>query len=402
MSKVTITPKEQIDRYYESDDLNQSKLKRLDGDPRYYDAPYEESKARHFIVGQIVDTVLTAGINAYQEKYYVMEIEKAPSDAVKSIVDQVLFLVKEDYQEYLEVVAKDLEVVTEEEEILETNINPVNSLLTFAGNLADKQAYILAIARESGWNDKWKDETIVENISKQAGEYYLATVKAEGKEVISKDVYEEAFRVIESIQTHPRTSKLFDFDHLVEFGPENYHYIFQMPIFFFYRDIPCKALLDKVRITLDPETGAPLRAVITDLKTMSGNTISFGNSVRNYRYDIQGAWYRLALATLLDIPESEIRVEFVVESTTNPGKPLVFTLSEDLLRGGKEGTSYKGMDLPGYDNLIDNLLYYTEHGFEEEIIIREARGSALLLHSDFSAALQPNFSFLETNEDRDW
>jgi hypothetical protein len=402
MSKVTVTSKAEIDRYYESEDLNQSKLKKLDGDPRYYDAPYEESKARHFVVGQIVDTVLTAGRRAYQEKYYVMEIDKAPSDAVKAIVDQVLTLVREDYEEYLQVVARDLDVVTEEEEILETQINPVNSFVNFAGLLEDKAAYVLSSARELGWNDKWKDDTVVENIVKQASEYYSATVKAEGKEVISLDVKEEAFRVIESIEAHPRTSKLFDFDYLIEFGPGDFHYIFQMPIFFTYRGLSCKALLDKVRITVDSETGRPMRAVITDLKTMSGNTLSFGQSVRSWRYDIQGAWYRLALATLLDIPEDEVRVEFIVESTTHPGKPLVFTLSEDLLRGGKEGTSHKGATLPGYDNLIDNLLYYQENGFEEEIIIKQSKGASLLIHSDFSVDLQPNFSFLETNEDRDW
>ena len=83
--------------------------------------------------------------------------------------------------------------------------------------------------------------------------------------------------------------------------------------------------------------------------------------------------------------------KFIVESTVNPGNPLVFTCSDELLDIGKNGRQpYKLCDKPyvsseyitymkfdeikGFHQLIEDYKWYMENEFEKNRKIVEAQG----------------------------
>ena len=82
--------------------------------------------------------------------------------------------------------------------------------------------------------------------------------------------------------------------------------------------------------------------------------------------------------------------KFIVESTIEPGTPLVFTCSDNLLQIGKYGRlPYKLCDKPyvfseyitymkfdeikGFHQLIDDYKWYLENGFEKSRKVVEAQ-----------------------------
>ena len=71
---------------------------------------------------------------------------------------------------------------------------------------------------------------------------------------------------------------------------------------------------------------------------MGDQTIYFPKSLRQRRYDIQAAFYTEALKSKKEYETYKILpFKFIVESTTNPGNPLVFTCNQELLEIGKSG-----------------------------------------------------------------
>lgn len=89
--------------------------------------------------------------------------------------------------------------------------------------------------------------------------------------------------------------------------------------------------------------------------------------------------------------------EFVVESTTNPGTPLIFTLSDELMSIGKYGRKPINIqdvgnlfdqegyrDIPvvypikGFDKLVDDYKYYEEQGWKENKLITKSKGKLIL------------------------
>ena len=82
--------------------------------------------------------------------------------------------------------------------------------------------------------------------------------------------------------------------------------------------------------------------------------------------------------------------KFIVESTTNPGEPVLYTASEQFLRVGKEGRkalyltdtnfSFDGNSpdsivvkpaIKGYEELIDEYVFYQMNGTHKEKVLQE-------------------------------
>jgi hypothetical protein len=182
---------------------------------------------------------------------------------------------------------------------------------------------------------------------------------------------------------------------------------YQFPIYFDYREVKCKALLDMVVVVRNQE-GKILNVTGIDLKTMAGNTHKFNYSMFTRRYDIQAAWYSLALADYfaIDLESASMKpFMFVVESTTFVGKPLVYTLAESLLNIGKNGkravtlvdtnlfdklstNAILKKEILGYEQLLDLYIYHTENGFDEEKEVKEAGMNPLVLDWDGIISLE--------------
>jgi hypothetical protein len=130
---------------------------------------------------------------------------------------------------------------------------------------------------------------MVTKIRKEGATYWEELKTAVGKQILSEEESTCISNVIESFRDHPFTA-----DYFVD--GEGIDVVYQLPIPFDITDphysevLRCKALLDLVRINHNDKTIMPL-----DIKTLSGYILDFGQQVKSYRYDFQGAFYRLAL-----------------------------------------------------------------------------------------------------------
>jgi hypothetical protein len=389
MSVIVATKKETLE-YFESSALGQSKLKLLLGDLGSFHKEFDSS-AEHFMIGSAVDCILTNSIEAFQEEYYISSVEKLPSEAIVEILGLVHNDLLQDYAEHLEVIQGQDESV------------PVTPFHEFVGELKDWSAYILDACEKTGWQPRWGADAKLKNIVEPGSAYFLDLCLAFGKTVISQTQAETIKSIVRSLENNPRTARFFD-RVFFESMPDITMY-YQFPIYFEYRGVQCKALLDMVIVERNDE-GKILSITGIDLKTMNGNTYYFPSSIKARRYDIQAAWYTLALQHHFAVPEGSDVIkpfQFVVESTTYQGKPLNFIVSESLLNMGRFGRRAIPLhetdtfnlfigdgignaiiqhEIKGFEQLLDMYIYHSENGFTEEREIQKAGLAPLVVNWD--------------------
>ena len=349
-----------VEDYYINPAISQSQLKLLLGpDPSIFktiqepDLYFEEKK--HFIIGDGVDIQLTRPIEEFNQKFHISNLQNKPSDTIKSIVNQVFDLVKEEVGELVD-----------------------------KGVLRDHTSKILDSCNDHNYQPNWKTETRIAKIV-EAWEYWEDIKAAEGKVVLSQEENDLISQIVMSIRTNPATSKYFERDtNFVEI-------LDQYSIYFNYESIECKALLDRIIVDHKNKTIQPI-----DFKTMGDQTLYFPKSLRQRRYDIQAAFYTEALKSKKVYETYEILpFKFIVESTTNPGNPLVFTCNQELLEIGKSGrnaynlcdkayvsdeyTVYMKFDkIKGFHQLIEDYKWYMENGFSVNREIAQSQGEFYL------------------------
>lgn len=334
--------------YFEHQSVSQSRLKALLIHPLLYNRVddselyYEEKK--HFIIGDGVDILVTQNQEVYDSKFHVSRLENKPSDTIKSIVNMVFDNVVERFGT--------VERIT----------------------MIDYREIILDACDNHVYQVRWNEDTRVNKIC-EAWQYWEDLKLALGKQVISIEEDALISSVVMSLKTSEATAPYF----IENRGQE---ILYQLPIFFEYEGVECKALLDMVKIDHNNRTIQPI-----DIKTMGDHTINFVKSLKKRRYDIQAAFYTQALekwkiengyGMYLILP-----FKFIVESTINVGTPMVFTMDTSLLNIGKYGRqalSIKATDgyeairieeIKGFAQLIELYKYYTENGFEIDQIVRE-------------------------------
>jgi hypothetical protein len=360
---VIVASKEEVQKYYESEALGQSKLKLLLGDISSFNKEFDSS-AEHFLIGSAVDCILTNSREAFNAEYYTSEIEKLPSDAIIEILKLVHENLLEDY-------AESLEVITTEQETAS-----VTPFAEFVGELGNWEAYILEACERTGWQPRWGAEAKFKNIL-VASDYFMDLCQSFGKTVISQSQANTIHTIVASLTGSPRTARYFDRRTLEDYAKVEVYY--QFPVYFEYREVQCKALLDIVIVERN-DAGEITGVTPVDLKTMNGNTYYFPSSIKTRRYDIQAAWYTLALEKHFG-PGLIKPFQFVVESTSYQGKPLLFEVEQSLLEIGRAGIVpvilsdidvVLKQEVLGYEQLLDLYIYHSENGFNEERAIQEA------------------------------
>lgn len=250
-------------------------------------------------------------------------------------------------------------------------------------NDADYYELIVDACDSHGYYSNWNEQTRVNKIIEH-WQYWEDLKTAYGKIVISQEEANLIDTIVMSIRTNEATSKYFNYEEIQ----------FQVPIYFEYEGVECKALLDMVIFDRKNKKIIPI-----DIKTIGDDTINFPISLRKRRYDIQAAFYTEALKWLY--PDYEIlNFKFIVESTTNPGNPIVFTCDKTLLNIGKYGREqmylyadvksplgFAGQankpyarlqEIKGFHQLIELYKYYTTYGFEKDQVVRENDSELLL------------------------
>ena len=343
--------------YREYPAISQSQLKLLLGsDPSLFNTVreperyYEEKK--HFIIGDAVDCQITRPPEEFLQKFHISNIVNKPSDTIKSIVNQVYDHVKEVYD--------------------------------IVGNIQEYGPAILDSCNDHNYQSRWIDNTRIAKIV-EAWEYWEDLKQAEGKQILSEEENNLISAIVMSLKTNPIPAKYFEVSKDIEV-------IYQLAIFFPYGGIDCKGLLDMVIIDHHNKTIQPI-----DIKTMGDQTIYFPKSLRQRRYDIQAAFYTEGLEYFKERDEPKwkdykiLPFKFIVESTVKPGNPLVFTCDDTLLKIGKYGREafrLKGVsetklvdmfygktdEIKGFNQLIEDYKWYTEHGFDKSRKVEETQG----------------------------
>lgn len=364
---LIVTEQKEVDKYFESERLSQSEFKKLlKGFSDYKSKIDKEVEQKEsWLIGSAVDTILTGEEFEFDNQYYISQIETKPSEVERGIIDTVF---------------------------KELDDNNIEIDLEFK----DYSNMIEIAIEESGWQPRWKPETRLNKIIELGSEYFYDLVRGQGKTILSNQQYQLINKIVESLKTNEKTREFFDRGLFVRNVLVDIYY--QLPIYFTYNDIECKALLDMLIIFRNPDTNKIESVQPVDLKTMSGYTIDFLKSVKSWRYDIQAAWYNLAIQHWMSengftLGEYILKpFQFVVESTTNIGNPLVFTMSEDLMDIGKSGrnavplidlmtiytVTHKNIliskEIKGYEQLVEEYKYYSENEWKEDKIITEGNG----------------------------
>jgi hypothetical protein len=337
-----------LESYYENPAISQSKLKLLLSNPKLFNTVEEPEmyfeEKKHFTIGSAVDCLLTQPQIEFDSKYHISNLQNKPSDTVKSIVNQVF------------------------DKVIEQQYEAIGPITTYSD-------IILQCCEEHQYQSGWKEQTKINKIC-EAWEYWEDLKQALGKQVLSQEENDLISQIVMSIRTSEATSKYFEKNRHIEV-------IFQMAIAFEYKGIVCKALLDMVIINHQNKTIQPI-----DIKTMGDYTINFPKSLRQRRYDIQAAFYVEALKSKEVYTIYEILpFKFIVESTIDPGTPLVFTCTKSLLDLGKYGRNgfliegEKSViqnyivipEIKGFHQLIEDYEWYLENGFEKSRKIVESK-----------------------------
>jgi hypothetical protein len=300
----------EIDEYFASEALSQSEIKALLKSINVFRA--ERSKhSKALRVGSAVDVLLLTP-SVFDDLFYVMR-EEYPSDTVVKVIDETHKLM----------------ILNE----LEAN----EDLSTFKQQIWD--ALELIPYHDNRKNEDCEDDFRVNKIIREGSAFWKALIKSEGKTQISPEEKANAEEIVLSLQSHPHTIDYFinDEDHIQT--------LYQVPIYFEHKTVPCRALLDMIIINHKDKTLQPI-----DLKTMGDSTGMFKTSAKRYRYDIQAAWYNLALRFfrlketvpygLGERSLTDYRIlpfKFIVESTKYPGCPLVYSCTLQDMIGGRFG-----------------------------------------------------------------
>ena len=350
------TSRDTVEKYRELESISQSRLKLLMAGVGVYNNTEPEEKyyseKEHFIIGSAVDTLITMGADACKEEYYVSQLENKPSATIMSIVKEVY------------------DIISSESSYVEANADFASENIYFRDT-------ILHVADKQEFQKRWKDETRYKKIVEQGQEYWNDLMQSEGRQILSLEQFTLIKTISDSILNHHYIEKYFqDAEHLDIF--------YQLPLQFMYEGISCKALLDMVIVDHHNKTIQPI-----DIKTMGDYATNFPISFRRRRYDIQAAFYTEAIAydytgwnTFKDY--TILPFKFIVESTINPGTPLLYKCSKEVLDKGKYGIPaerigkhvFRKQD--GFHQAMKLYKWHLENGFEVDKHVAVNEGNLLL------------------------
>ena len=232
------------------------------------------------------------------------------------------------------------------------------------------------------------DKFVYERFPKEGKMYFEFILSASDKEILSERGYDLATRTAESLRTHPYTAQYI----APQENMDGWKYIYQLPIYFNYIGVECKSMLDIVRINVNEN-----RVQIIDIKVKEGPVNSFDYSYKKFRYDLQAAFYVLALEHWLHKNNlSDLTIEnpyFAVESYTSTGRPQMFQISDEDLKVGKLGGYNRVSNKPikGYEALLREYIEYQKLGdYNYPMDVRKNNGKVIINEYSTTPAMSSN------------
>lgn len=342
MKKVFYSKSYEINRYYNDESLSQSRLKRLLVSPVDFlnNKPIESTEAME--IGSLVDLMITGEPGAFYNQYYMTSFT-LPTGTKKNIVRKIY----EDVKKF-------------------TDLNKLDIY-----DLSNYKSRIEILLEESSWQMNWKLETRINKIIKEGLAYFEELKLSDGKTIISKKIKIKVDKLVDIIENQGHCASYFNKENNTE---ENKELYFQLPIYFKFQDILCKALPDL--ITIEYKDSKISKIHIIDLKLTSDSVLNFDVKIRKFRYDIQSAWYIEAVKQHFKdkiSSDTNISFSFVVKCIYDDNQPIEVVPSEELIKIGKQGKKSISLEnriiskeIKGISQLIDDYIYYESHGYNEE------------------------------------
>ena len=321
--------------YYQIKAISQSQLTNLSYGPKYYrynlDKVQEDSDA--MLLGSVVDCLITEP-DKFNDIFYISKISK-PSGQMGEFCDWFY------HYEYEE---------THHDEL------PEGKAYHQVGFKRDTLAKVL------------------ERFEVEGRDYYNELVAGRSYKVISPEMYDMAQKVVDSLLNSEYTKP--------EFEGEEVHKQFEILWDYVDKDgdvYACKSRLDLMIIDHTNKIIYP-----KDIKVKMDSIGDFYSSFVKFRYDLQAAFYTDAVEyfifqnNLFDSNGKRYDVapfRFIVESAKYPGTPLIFQISDNDLKVGRDGGTIKGRKYKGYKELIEDLKFYERNNrFDYERSVIENRG----------------------------
>jgi hypothetical protein len=316
-----------IEQYAREEALNQSLIKALLNGIGVYKNE-KKKDVKHFLYGQAVDTLLLSPKEFY-DIYFVPDVKKRPSDSIVDIIQSIY------------------------------DKDPV-------GDLREKELLITTAVNEKEYYTNRKIETRIAGVITDGSDYWNALKEKGERILISIDEYQNIEQIVNSFKTHQHTLSYF-------INEDDCEYLSQYPVYWEIDGIPCKGLIDYIIINHKRKI-----IQVIDIKTIGSSTLSFPESAKRYRYDIQAAWYSYGLLASPDISfikdTSSYDIQpfrFLVESTKHIGIcPLVYRTSKKQLIDAWQDECKRGLEL---------YKWHEENGWDYDRSIMEGKGELELI-----------------------
>lgn len=317
--------------YRDLDLLSQSDFKLLDKDPYTFyrqvilgDLKEEGVLSDHFLLGSLVDyTLLTPGL--MQKAFHVCSDDKI-TEVKRNIINEAFNCIKDN-------------LYFKKEQWNLDNKNLEECLLQAANN------------HKLG-GESWKDAQKLGNLLKpECIEYFNSIKNSNGKVLVNFNMFALSQQIVKRLKRDPTIK-----DKLVAGIDEEL--ISQLVLKGSIKGVPVKGMLDYILINHKTKTIKP-----KDLKT-TRNIKEFIKSYVEYGYYLQGSFYTELL--IQNYPGYTIEpFEFIVASSNLNEFPESFTMSELDITAGKIGGTYKYGSVKGFEQIIDDYLWYKENNIWE-------------------------------------
>lgn len=288
---------------------------------------FDKTESSSLTFGSVVDTLMTDGPEAFEEKFMVAEFPDIPQSMVKVITN--LFDGYSDEYASLDEIPDDI------------------------------------IGRATVLNDyqlNWREQTRVKNIRDKGAEYYNLLYLSMNKTLINTETYEAALRCVEVLKGDPATEWYFRQDDV-----EGVERLYQLKFKGEWQGIPLRCMADLIIVDHINKKIYPC-----DLKTSGHKEWEFHKSFVQWGYYIQAQLYWYIIRQVLDKDPiykdySLENYRFIVVNKDNL-KPLVWEFK------GTQATvdiSVGEHTLRNWRSLVKELHYYLTNQPKYPIGIQE-------------------------------
>lgn len=217
---------------------------------------YDKVTSPSLTFGSMVDTMLTDGMDAFNNRFFVASFPKI-TDTLASIATRL-------YNEYKE-------------------------KHTHIYDIADMD--ILNLLNEVQYQTRWKDTTRIQDVISKCEEYYNQLLLSDGKELVSQEDYQDCLNCIHSLQESESTKFYFSPNSPWDSTKRYYQLKFKGS----YNNINLRCMADLIIVNYENKTIIPC-----DLKTSSHMEYDFYKSFTQWMYYIQAQLYWYIIRQNLD------------------------------------------------------------------------------------------------------